>query len=140
MNPAPVLETNPKKICNKKINFPNQNGERIKALFNPLYIHNWEFGRKPSCTKNMYTSRFLHTSPSPGPSKMVLFLIFDKRLEVSDSHFSIDGQTLLTKLGGWVSGGQTLHWVLVSILATSQVIFKISLNFSYSRCCQFCHG
>ena len=68
----PVLETNPKKICNKKFNFPNQNDECIKALFNPLYIHNWEFGRKQSCTKNMYTSRFLHTSPSPGPSKMVL--------------------------------------------------------------------
>ena len=88
----PVLETNPKKICNKKFNFPNQNNECIKALFNPLYIHNWEFGRKPSCTKNMYTSRFLHTSPSPGPSKMVLFLIFDKRLEVSGQNYTLGEQ------------------------------------------------
>ena len=47
--------------------------------------------------------------------------MFEKILEVGHSTFSINEQTFVTRLGGSVSGGRTLLWILVSLLGASQV-------------------
>ena len=117
----PLLDADPITTCNKRFNFSAAKDKYLDTLFKPLYFHNREFKCKTPCTKNVYTSSFLHTSPSAIPST-VLMVIFDKKLEVAHSTFSIDGQTLLTRLGGSVSSGRTLLWILVSILAVSQVL------------------
>ena len=39
----------------------------------------------------------------------------------SDSRFSVDPQTLLTRLGGSISSGRTLLWILLSIFGAFQV-------------------
>ena len=44
-----------------------------------------------------------------------------KLFKVARSSFSINGQTLLTRLGGSVSSGRTLVWIILTILATSKV-------------------
>ena len=113
----PLLGSDPNKMCNSKFNFSNTMDTHLNALFKPLYFHNREFGCKTPCTQNVYTSRFVHTSPSAEPFYMVLMVIFDKRLGVSHSTFSISGQTLLARLGGSVSSGRTLLWILLSIMA-----------------------
>ena len=116
----PLLDANPKATCNKRFNFSHAKDKYLDTLFKPLYFHNREFKCKTPCTKNVYTSSFLHASPS-AISSTVLIVIFDKKLEVAQSTFSINGQTLLTRLGGSVSSGRTLLWILLSILAGSQV-------------------
>ena len=50
-----------------------------------------------------------------------LILAFDKTLEVDHSDFSIDSQTFLARLGGSVSSGRTLLWILVSLFGVAQV-------------------
>ena len=52
---------------------------------------------------------------------MYLVIVFDKMVNVVHSSFSIDGQTLLARLGGSVSSGRTLLWVLLTILGAAQV-------------------
>ena len=54
-----------------------------------------------------------------------LVLVFDKTHEVGHSAFSIDGQTFLTRLGGSVSSGRTLLWILVTVFGAVQVRYLI---------------
>ena len=48
-------------------------------------------------------------------------MYYHKTLEVIHSDFNIDSQTFLTRLGGSVSSGRTLLWILVSLLGAAQV-------------------
>ena len=61
-----------------------------------------------------------------------LIIVFDRTAEVTHTRFSINEQTLLTKLGGAVSSGRTLLWILVSILGGIQVILHSFSIFSGS--------
>ena len=56
-------------------------------------------------------------------------IMYDRKVDVTHSTFSIDEQTLLTKLGGSVSLGRTLLWIIASILGGTQV--KTFLDFFY---------
>ena len=48
-------------------------------------------------------------------------VIFDRTISVTRSEFSINGQTFLIRLGGSVSSGRTLLWILVTFLGVPQV-------------------
>ena len=50
-----------------------------------------------------------------------LVVTFDQTVEVTHSAFGINGQTLLARLGGSVSSGRTLLWLLVTLLGAPQV-------------------
>ena len=114
----PLLEQKPQHMCNKKFNFTKSKDRYMDRLFKPMYFHNRKFKCKPPCTKHLYSSRFVHASPS---DNMYLVIVFDKMVNVVHSSFSIDGQTLLARLGGSVSSGRTLLWVLLTILAAAEV-------------------
>ena len=47
--------------------------------------------------------------------------MFDQKVDVARSRFSINGLTLLTRLGGLIGVGRTLLWILVSLLGAVQV-------------------
>ena len=126
----PLFEDDPKLICNKKFNVSKKRDNEINRLFRSLYYHDRKFNCRTPCTKNVYTSRFVHSVPSRFKSN-TLVLTFDKTIEVARSSFSIDGQTLLTRLGGSVSSGRTLVWIILTILAGSQVNFYFDLLFQY---------
>ena len=119
----PFLNTEPENMCNQTFNFSDAKDTKIRALFKPVYFHNREFRCKTPCTKTVFSSKFLSTS-SIEASTIALYVVFDKMMDVTHSAFAIDGQTLLVRLGGSVSTGRTLLWILVSILAVSQVSLK----------------
>ena len=119
----PLLEDDPKLICNRKFNVPKKRDNEINKIFRSFYYHDRKFNCRTPCTKNIYTSRFVHSAPSRFKSN-TLVLIFDKTIEVGRSSFSIDGQTLMTRLGGSVSSGRTLIWIILTILSASQVGFN----------------
>ena len=59
---------------------------------------------------------------SKGPSSNTgINLVFDRTISVTRSTFSINEQTFLTRLGGSVSSGRTLLWILVTLLGAPQV-------------------
>ena len=134
----PLLEQKPQHMCNKKFNFTKSKDRYMDRLFKPMYFHNRKFECKPPCTKHLYSSRFVHASPS---DNMYLVIVFDKMVNVVHSSFSIDGQTLLARLGGSVSSGRTLLWVLLTILAAAQVYtcthypVPCGIDTFFSRCC-----
>ena len=56
-------------------------------------------------------------------------LVFDRTISVTRSTFSINEQTFLTRLGGSVSSGRTLLWILVTLLGAPQVkSFKVEMD------------
>ena len=95
----PLLNADPKDLCNKTFNVSDTRDTEVRAMFTPLYFHNREFKCKTPCTKTVYSSKFMHTSPTKWENQMALIVEFDKRLDVTHSVFSISGQTLLVRLG-----------------------------------------
>ena len=108
-------------MCNVKFNL-SANTTRYNAiseLLLQLVFQNWDSQCKIPCTRSKYTVRYL----SKGPwAEAALNLIFDSTVEVTRTRFSINEQTLLTNLGGAISSGQTLLWILVTLLGATQVI------------------
>ena len=51
-----------------------------------------------------------------------LNIVFDQKIAVARSRFSINEQTFLTKVGGFIGVGRTSLWILVSLLGASQVV------------------
>ena len=126
----PILEQDPQKMCNKKFNLSIAKDKAVDSLFKPLYFHNRRFGCKTPCTQKIFSSRFVHASPS---DNMYMVIVFEKAVKLVRSSFSINGQTLLSQLGGSVSSGRTLLWVLLTILA----VFQVSRDLSFQAVCYF---
>ena len=120
----PLLVNNEKQMCNKRFNVSTAESRAVQRLLKPLYFHDYKFNCRTPCTSNVYTTKYVQTSPSHDNATH-LVLVFDKTVEVGHSAFSIDGQTFLTRLGGSVASGRTLLWILLSLFGASQVIFSL---------------
>ena len=120
----PLLNADLKNLCNKTFNVSDTRDTEVKAMFAPLFFHNKEFKCKTPCTKTVYSSRLMHTSPTKWQDQMALIVDFDKKLDVTHSAFSISEQTLLVRQVrlilyqrslfcqvGWVSQ----HWTNSSV-------------------------
>ena len=117
----PILSAGTANTCNQTFNFSETKETKIRALFKPVYFHTRDFRCKTPCTKTVFSSTAIATSAIEA-NNIVLYLVFDKMMDVTHSAFVINEQTLLVRLGGTVSTGRTLLWILVSILAASQVL------------------
>ena len=115
----PYLSENISAICDKKFNVSENRSSEIFRIFLNLFYEDIKFKCKPPCTKLKYTTRDIGVWPHP---ILTFDIIFDKNIETTLSRFSIDWQTLLTKLGGFIGIGRSLLWVFVSLLGTAQVI------------------
>ena len=123
-------------MCNQRFNFSEAKDKLLKEEFMHLYYHDEKTKCRVPCVKNTYTSRFVHRFP--GLTQTLLFIVFEKTIKMTASKFTIDEQTLLIRfensmllvlahlcfvqrLGGSVSSGRTLLWVLVTIFTAAQV-------------------
>ena len=93
----PLLNADPDDLCNKTFNVSDKRDKEVKAMFTPLYFHTKDFNCKTPCTKTVFTSKFMHTSPTKWKDQMALIVVFDKKLDVTHSAFSISEQTLLVR-------------------------------------------
>ena len=91
---------------------------KMKTLAQLLYYQDVRFNCKIPCTRNKYSTRLLHNEPISGKK---LRIVFAKTVNVDRSVYSIDSQTFLTRLGGSVSTGRTLLWILLTLLGAFQV-------------------
>ena len=90
----------------------------MNKLFYYLAFNQMKSDCKAPCTQIKYTTRPQIKYPY---NFTLLNIIFDRTIDVTQSSFSINEQTLLTKLGGSISMGRTVLWILVSILGANQV-------------------
>ena len=98
---------------------------KLKNCWSRSFFHGPSFKCRTPCTTNVYTTKYVQTTPPPVENLTFLALVFDKTLEVGHSAFSIDGQIFLTRLGGSVSSGQTLLLILVTVFGAVQVRYLI---------------
>ena len=57
----PLLEKDTNKMCNKRFNFSDAKDIYLETLFKLIYFHNKVFSCKTPCTKNVYSSKFVHS-------------------------------------------------------------------------------
>ena len=89
-------------------------------MFQQLYLHDVEFKCRTPCTTSKFTTNLVHSIESEHTS---LVVAFDMKVDLVHSTFKIDEQTLMPRLGGSVSSGRTLLWILISLLGAFQVFF-----------------
>ena len=114
----PLLGTDPAMTCNERFSLSKAKEMDIEKLFLPIYQHDVRFKCRTPCITDKYTTRLLHNAPH---TETMILIVFDRTLSVAHSSFSINSQTFLTRLGGSVSSGRTLLWILLSLLGTCQV-------------------
>ena len=91
----------------------------MEALFFSVAIPSGNSSCKVPCTRSRFTTRRFIKTPLPYTS---LHITFDQKIAVARSRFSINEQTFLTKVGGFIGVGRTSLWILVSLLGASQVV------------------
>ena len=126
----PLFTEDSSNMCNHRFNFSRSKSQEVFKLFYGLIFHDWKSKCKVPCTKNKYTTKFQINFPNPALPLAELNIIFDKTLDVTRSTFSMNEQALLTNLGGSVSSGRTVLWILVTLLGAVQVISYQFLIFS----------
>ena len=115
----PPIAVDEDKMCNKKFNFSAESSELMEALFFSVAIPSGNSSCKVPCTRSRFTTRRFIKTPLPYTS---LHITFDQKIAVARSRFSINEQTFLTKVGGFIGVGRTSLWILVSLLGASQVV------------------
>ena len=119
----PLLAKDANLTCNQQFNLSSKQAERIKKFFLQLYIRNVKLHCKTPCSTDEFRTQLVHTTKHEGGTN-ALVIVFDKKVEIARSTFKIDEQTFLTRLGGSVSSGRTVLWILVSLLGACQVSFE----------------
>ena len=114
----PLLTKDLDTICNKTFSLRQTEDKKVKQIFREIFFHNFPFKCPEPCTKNAYRTKLTHRIPKNGTS---LIITFNSKINIVRTKFSTDGQTLLTRLGGSVSSGRTLLWILLCSLGTAQV-------------------
>ena len=134
----PPLFQDPNTMCNRKFNSSRNKGvDNPTILLRSLYQQDSKFNCKNPCQTNRYSTKLLDYDESNQNylNGTELSIIFDKTVEVVRTKFSTDIETLLTGFGGSISSGQTLLWVLVTLLSASQVLPSwIMLQFLKINC------
>ena len=129
----PLLAKDPARMCNKKFNTNTTTAKRISKLFTHVYYHDGVFNCSLPCLTNVYNSRFVHKAEKARLKPSTIVITFDNTVQVFRSTFSIDGQTLFTRLGGSVSSGRTLLWIFLTMLGLVQVEFDLFFAQDFNR-------
>ena len=115
----PPIAVDEDKMCNKKFNVSEERSNYVHTLFWSVAIPDGKSRCKIPCTKSKFTTRRYFKTPYSYTS---LNIIFDQKIPVARTRFSINGLTFLTRSGGFIGVGRTLLWILVSLLGVRQVI------------------
>ena len=91
----PLFAKDLRGMCNQRFNFSEVKDKELKEEFMHLYYHDEKSKCKTPCVKNTYTSRFVHRFP--GLSSTWLFIVFEEKIKMTNSKFSIDEPTLLIR-------------------------------------------
>ena len=118
----PHLFPDSNNICNKRFN-SLRNERKARGLLRNLLLHDHKFECKSPCETNKYSTKLIHTELQNGKSTQ-LNIIFDKTVSVVHTKLVHNVEETLRGLGGQISVGRTLLWVLLSIVAVPQVTFN----------------
>ena len=121
----PLLAKDRLKMCNKRFNNSNKARlSRINKLLKHVYFHDGETQCRPPCSSTLYNTKLVHKAPRTD-NQMSVEITFDNVVQVVHSTLSINEQTFLTRLGGSVSSGRTLLWVVLALVGMSKVRFLL---------------
>ena len=125
----PLLVRDSIHMCDKTFNDSanTTRAKRLSKLFKHVYYHDGMFKCRSPCLTNVYNTRFVHKAQKARDRPTTIVITFDNTVQIFRSTFSIDEQTLLTRLGGSVSSGRTLLWIFLTLLGLFQVAFDQSL-------------
>jgi len=106
-------------VCNKRFNMTEEEGNRIRDLFDKNFNFKASLCKKP-CTQTTYEVQSMQEIKYPTAS---IGLNFDSFVESTETEFKTTFVTLLTGLGGSVSSGRTLLWISLVVVSMLQGYF-----------------
>ena len=110
---SPWYAEDSQSMCNQVFNITENKEKQIKKIFRVVFPSYQPLTCKTPCTHTVFDTQFLFNSPSQDP---VIKLIFEPVVSVTRSIFSISPQTLVGRLGGSVSSGRTLLWIVLTVM------------------------
>ena len=116
-------------MCNKRFNSTEDRSE-ANVLIRDLLNQNYKFKCTTPCETNQYTTKQIHRETHDLPYTEVR-IVFDKKVAVVHTRFVNGIEEILIGLGGQISSGQTLLWVLLTILAVPQVTLNLMVIFLF---------
>merc|ERR1712107_512355 len=110
-------------MCQKRFNFSTIEDNRIKRMFWRIYEKYRPLNCPSPCSKMTVETQLMYEDSFPTPT---LDLIFDPEVEVNQSSFTVTVERLLADLGGSVSGGRTLLWLILSSLLALRTLVTLT--------------
>ena len=80
---------------------------------------------KPCCKKYIFKTQKLYENQRIGDENAVK-IVFPRRVKLIRTSFLMNTQNLLTGFGGAISSGQTLMWIIVTILGLAKALERFA--------------
>ena len=131
----PFLTTRKKGVCNQKFNLTKED-KTTKNIYDILYEITNDFepnSCKRPCRKFLFETQKLYENTRHFDINSIM-VVFPKKVELIKTSFLTTVPNLLTGLGGAVSSGQTLMWLIVTLLGINTAVDRLKqLIRNYNR-------
>ena len=125
----PLISQNRHKICDKTFNLTLQEESVIQIgnlIENMVNAFDSSSCTKP-CTEYNFETKMLYAQTMDQKENMIK-IVFDQTVELTKTSFLMGIPSLLTGIGGAISFGRTLLWIIVLIIGALKIVQKIKLN------------
>ena len=124
----PLISKKKEKICNKTFSLSRQD-QSVLQLIDLLQNLVDDFDSnscKKSCTRYVFETRKIYDTNSKKYNNSIK-IVFDKNSVLTRTNFLLGVPSLLTGVGGAISGGRTLMWFIISSFGIIKIIQKLKI-------------
>ena len=119
----PLISSRTEGMCSLAFNL-SQSDQNVKTVLET--IDNLSTDYKSTVCKKPCTSYNFHTrlmySFTKNRTENAIKLVFDTEMDITNTYFLMKFPSLLTGLGGAISGGRTFFWLIISIVGLFRVL------------------
>ena len=122
----PLISEKKERMCNKTFSLPghDESAKQVIDLLRNL-VDNFDSNScKKSCIQNFFETRKLWDIVWKEEDTMIK-IAFDDTVELTKTTFLLGVPSLLTGVGGAISGGRTLMWFIISSFGIIKIIKKL---------------
>ena len=119
----PLISDKRDKMCNKTFNSTQSDPfvKKVLDLNHRIFNYFQSTTCKKPCTYYTFDTRQLYSFTMNRTDNRIK-VVLDNTVDLTQTHFLIGVPSLLSGLGGAISGGRTLLWFIISILGLCKIL------------------
>ena len=127
---SPLMSDEPEKICNNTfaLTIKDESVRQLNEVYSNVLGDFKSNSCKEPCTKYIFETELLYDTVSEGTENAVL-IVLDKNVQLTKTTFLIGFSNILTGLGGAISGGRTLLWIIISVFGFFKIFQEMKGKF-----------